>query len=382
MPDYEIIIAGAGPAGCATALQLSKLDPDLAGRILLLDKAVFPRTKLCAGGLSPDADSALRQLGINIDSPAIPVHTTRLVLPTGCLTFQQSNLFRVIRREQFDYCLFQSARNRGVVAQDGEPVERVVHTPEAVIVQTPKNEYRAKILIAADGANSTLRGRLGLSKVGRVMVAMELHAPSAHMSTLNFANNMAILDLSLLARGIPGYCWVFPTVNEGPTLVSLGIFAAPLGRGEVAPLRDGLQAWLSKVGLDLNRFELQAHPILRYEPSAAVRRHRTLFVGDAAGTDPLFGEGIGSALALGLIAAQSAFDALRSDDFSFSDYETRIRLSSTGSMMRRRRMIARRLYSNPKLARLVLRHGSLLRGLALLRPPISGAKLTWEASHL
>jgi flavin-dependent dehydrogenase len=103
-----------------------------------------------------------------------------------------------------------------------------------------------------------------------------------------------------------------------------------------------------------------------------------LFVGDAAGVEPLFGEGIGSALALGAIAARSAFDALREGDFSFSDYEERIRLSSTGSTMRRRRMIARRLYSKPKLARLFLHRGILLRGLALLRPPELGAKLTWE----
>jgi flavin-dependent dehydrogenase len=379
MPDYEIIIAGAGPAGCATALQLSNLDPELAGRILLLDKAIFPRTKLCAGGLSPDADSALQQLGVKLNVPAIPVHKARMVLPTGCLTFHQENLFRVIRRDQFDYSLFQSARNRGVVVQDGEVVEQVVRKPETVILQTPKGEYRCKTLIAADGANSTLRGKLGLSKVGRVMVAMELHAPVADVLIPHFDNNMAVLDLSLLTRGVPGYCWVFPSVNEGAPLVSLGIFAAPLGSAEIAPLKDALESWLAKLGLDLNSFELQAHPILRYDPKGAASLHRVLFAGDAAGADPLFGEGIGSALALGIIAAHSAFDALRSNNFSFSDYEDRIRISAIGSMMRRRRMIARRLYSSPKFARLFLKHGALLRGLALLRPPISGAKLIWEA---
>lgn len=379
MPDYEIIIAGAGPAGCATALQLSNLDPELAGQILLLDKAIFPRTKLCAGGLSPDADSALEQLGVKVNVPAIAVHKARMVLPTGCLTFHQENLFRVIRRDQFDYDLFQSARNRGVVVQDGELVEQVVRKPEAVILQTPKGEYRCKTLIAADGANSTLRGRLGLSKVGRIMVAMELHAPVADVLIPHFDNNMAVLDLSLLTRGVPGYCWVFPSFSEGAPLVSLGIFAAPLGRAEIAPLKDALESWLAQLGLDLNSFQLQAHPILRYDPKAAASLHRVLFAGDAAGADPLFGEGIGSALALGIIAARSAFDALRSNNFSFSDYEDRIRLSAIGSMMRRRRMIARRLYSSPRFARLFLRHGALLRGLALLRPPISGAKLTWEA---
>lgn len=379
MPNYEIIIAGAGPSGCAAALQLSNLDPGLAGRVLLLDKAVFPRTKLCAGGVSADAEAVLRQLAINIiDLPSVPVHTTRFVLPTGCLTFQQPVHFRVVRREQFDHFLFQSARERGVVTHDGEAVEGIVNMPDEVIVQTSRDEYRAKILIAADGANSTLRGRLGLSRAGRIMVAMEIHASLADTSIPNFGNNTAIVDLSVLSHGVPRYCWVFPTVSEGLPVISLGILAAPFGNGEVAPLRDAFAQWLAKLGLDLSAFEIQAHPILRYEPKAACSLHRVLFVGDAAGVDPLFGEGIGSALALGTIAAQSAIDAFRHGNFSFSDYEERIRLSLSGSTMRRRRMIARRLYSKPKLAGLFLRHGIILRGLVLLRPPEAGAKLTWE----
>jgi len=378
MSDYEIIIVGAGPSGCATALQLTNLDPGLAGRVLLLDKATFPRTKLCAGGVSTDSESVLRQLGIDYNLPAVTVHTTKFILPTGCLTFQQPIHFRVVRREQFDHFLFRSARDRGVVTQDGEAVEGVDNTPDGVVVQTSKGEYRAKILVAADGANSTLRGRLGLSRAGRVMVAMEIHAPLANASIPNFGNNTALIDLSVLSHGVPGYCWVFPTVSEGPAVISLGILAAPFGGGEVAPLKDAFARWLAKFGLDVSAFELHAHPILRYEPKAPCSLRRVLFVGDAAGVDPLFGEGISSALALGTIAAGAALDALRDGDFSFSGYEERIRLSSIGSTMRRRRLVARRLYSRPKLARLLLHRGIILRGLALLRPPEVGATLTWE----
>lgn len=378
MLDYEIIIVGAGPAGCATALQISHLDFELGSRVLLLDKSVFPRKKLCAGGLSADADAVLRQLGIEIDSPSIAVDEASLILPTGRLIFQQSNLFRVVRREQFDYCLFRAVLGRGVDTHDGETVEQVVCTPQHVLVQTSRNEYRAKVLIAADGAHSTVRNKLGLTKQGRLMVAMELHARAADLSIPNFTSNSAMLDLSLLAKGVPGYCWVFPAVNEDVPEVSLGILAAPTRNEEVPPLKKILKQWLTTIGLNSTNFEVQAHPIISYDPNAASSLHRVLFVGDAAGADPLFGEGISSALALGVLAAESACDSLARHDFSFSDYERRIRTSSIGYMMRRRRMIARRLYSHPKLARFFLRHGSLLRGLALLRPPVSGAKLTWE----
>src|SRR5947209_6792810 len=154
MADYEIIIAGAGPAGSATALHLANLDPDLAGRVLLLDKAVFPRPKLCAGGVTADAELVLRQIGVNVDLPSVPIHTSRFVLPAGSLTVQRPSHFRVFRRDEFDNHLFQNVRERGVVTQDGETVEDIIRTSAEVIVRTLKDEYRAKVLIGADGANS------------------------------------------------------------------------------------------------------------------------------------------------------------------------------------------------------------------------------------
>jgi menaquinone-9 beta-reductase len=376
MPSYDVIIAGAGPSGCASALELSNLDPDLAGRILVIDKAVFPRAKLCAGGLSADADSALAHLGVDLNVSAIPVHKTTLVLPTGSLTFEKTSQFRVVRREQFDYALLQSVRKRAITVNEGETVERITLRRDCVIVQTSKSEYQAQILIAADGANSTIRTKLGVSRRGRVMVAIELHVPIPEISIPKLTNNMAVLDLSLLTRGVPGYCWVFPAVPDS-RLLSVGIFGASTNE-DGTRIKEAFGSWLTTVGFDRQAFHAQSHPILRYVPKAACSLRRVLFVGDALGADPLFGEGISSALALGTIAAQSTLRALRDQDTSFSSYEKSVRSSSIGSMMRRRHMIARRLYSHPKLARLFLNKPTLLKGLSLLRAPISGATLTWE----
>lgn len=378
MFSYEVIVVGAGPAGCSSALQLLNLAPHLAGRVLLLDKAVFPRAKLCAGGLSPTVDRALSQLGLDGGPPGIPVHKAILILPTCRLIFEQLNLSRVVSREEFDHFLLQSARRRGATVHDGESVEDVRSMHEKVIVRTSRDEYRTKILIAADGANSIVRSRLGLNRAGRVMAAMELHAPLADISVPNLEDNMALLDMSLLNRGVPGYGWVFPAVAAGSRPRSVGVLAAPFSRGGGPLLKDAFASWLATIGLDINAFEVKAHPSLRYDPQAACSRHRLLLVGDAAGIDPLFGEGISSALAQGIIAAQSAFEALRDNDFSFSKYERRIRNSAIGSMMYRRHLVARRLYSYPKLTRFLLRQRVLLQGIALLRAPQSKVKLTWE----
>jgi len=378
MQNYEIIIVGAGPSGSAAALRLSQLDPALASRTLLIDKTVFPRPKLCAGAISADGVRVLEELSVGLTVPDVPVHVTRMFLPTGCLTYEQRNHFRIVSRQQFDHSLFVCARERGIVTREGEAVENVVNNGDEVIVQTAKNEYRTKILIAADGANSVIRQEIGLSRAGRVMVGMEIHALLSDTSIQNFPDNTIFLDFKPLMEDLPGYCWVFPTVAEDPTVISLGTLAAPFSRCKAFLAKDVFARWVEGLGLNLKDFNLKAHPALRYERSAACSRPRVMFVGDAAGLEPLFGEGIASALGIGSMAGQAAFEAFRTNDFSFSNYEKKIRSSSIGSMMRRRNMVARRIYSSPKITRLLLKQGTLFKGIALLNPPRLGTKISWE----
>ncbi|HEV7683380.1 MAG TPA: geranylgeranyl reductase family protein [Pyrinomonadaceae bacterium] len=380
MQDFEIIIVGAGPSGCATALELTNLDPKLANRILLLDKAIFPRVKLCAGGVINDADAVLRQLGVQVDLPASPVHTSKFILPTGCLTFSHPDHFRVIDRKEFDNLLFHNARRRGVVTKDGEELKAITRTSQALIVKTSKNEYRTKIIIGADGSNSSVRSLFNFRRSARLMIAIEIFVPLSQTNIPDFSPNLAIFDLSVTSRAVPGYCWVFPTVREGPPSVSLGIMAAPLRKHETLQLKTSFEDWLKGKGVEPHQFEQKSHPILRYEPRAPVSQERVLLTGDAAGVDPLFGEGISSALALGTLAAASALDAIKTNDFSFSTYESQIRSSSIGKTMRRRRFLARRLYTHPLLASRYLKYGSLLRWVTFLHAHGSTANISWQPS--
>jgi geranylgeranyl reductase family protein len=343
MHDYEVVIAGAGPSGSAAALQLIKLDPRLSGRVLLLDKAVFPRTKLCAGGVTQGAELILSQLGIRIDLQSIPVHASRFVFPSGLLTVDQANQFRVFRRSEFDHYLVRTARERGAVIHEGEAVKRLTWASDAIIVYTSKQEYRAKVLIGADGANSTVRRLLRLRRHGRVMMGMEIQVPADQVFP-GPGQNVASFDYTQVSCGLPGYCWIFPSRHEGLSMLSLGILEASFGTGKRSSLKSAFSRWLTGRGLDLRDFNLQAHPALRYCPRLPCAKHRVLLVGDALGVDPLFGEGITSALGLGVIAAESALCAITANDFSFSQYEQHIRSSLIGNIMRRRSILARRLY--------------------------------------
>lgn len=161
-------------------------------------------------------------------------------------------------------------------------------------------------------------------------------------------------------------------------MLSLGVIGAPFRGGEAITLKTAFARWLKGHGIDLSQFDLRAHPALRYEPRARCSVPRVLLAGDAAGIDPLFGEGITSALAQGVIAAQAAYDAVRTGKFSFSNYEKRIRSSSIGSLMRRRRLLARRLYTNPIFGRRHSQYAALLRWVALIDPQKRFGTVTWR----
>src|SRR5512142_467342 len=122
MKESDILIVGAGPAGSAAAIQIANLDPDLARRTVVIDKAVFPRPKLCGGGITSHADGLLKQLYVSADVPSIPIHRARLVYKDKTFTIRVRNMFRVVRREEFDAALVRSARERGIVVCEGEPL--------------------------------------------------------------------------------------------------------------------------------------------------------------------------------------------------------------------------------------------------------------------
>jgi flavin-dependent dehydrogenase len=210
------------------------------------------------------------------------------------------------------------------------------------------------------------------------MMALEIFVPVEEVMTSYSVDNMAVLDFSLTSGGFPGYCWIFPTAPQVPPMLSLGIMEAPFSDTNSIPLKTAFAHWLRGLGIDLERFNLKGHPALRYEPRARCSMPRVLLVGDAAGVDPLLGEGITSALALGTIAGQAAIDAIRKGNFSFADYEERIRSSFVGTLMRRRRLLARRLYTDPTFGRRYLKYAGLLKWVALFDPQKRFGTMTWE----
>src|ERR1700691_4202529 len=156
---FDVVIAGAGPAGLATALFLVKRRPTLAGRIVAIEKSAHPRFKVCAGGLIPKTMLALDELGIPLDLPAIEVIRGAAATPVGEVDLSRGGdvLATVIRRDRFDAMLARAAPDSGVEIVQRSRVLDVTQDADGVRVSTDRGIFDAQILVGADGSGSRVR---------------------------------------------------------------------------------------------------------------------------------------------------------------------------------------------------------------------------------
>jgi flavin-dependent dehydrogenase len=105
-----------------------------------------------------------------------------------------------------------------------------------------------------------------------------------------------------------------------------------------------LEADLARYGINLSEIDLEGHPLRWFDAGQALSAPRLLLVGDAAGADALFGEGISIALGYGKVAARAIQEAFSSRDFSFKDYKRSLLRTPMGRALRRRTWFAKFFY--------------------------------------
>ncbi len=331
MERQPLIIVGSGPAGTASALFLHRQDPGLAREIVILEKARHPRPKVCAGGLIPHTLQCLRELDVPLAVANVAVHRTRVDVPGHTVSYADRELCRVVRRDAFDQSLVAACRQRGVEIREGEKVLDLQREADGVRITTEHATYHARVVIGADGSGSVVRRRLvavGADCVGKAMMA---DVPLAGRDWDGFAAGRYEFNFSAVAQGLRGYAWAFPCLVDGAPHVNVGVYdvrAAGSGALLMRLLREQLQR------LDALAVPIKSFPIRWYGRGARIAAAHVLLAGDAAGVDPLLGEGISFAFEYGRRAAAAAGRALASGDFAFADYEQSVARSWMGRKLR------------------------------------------------
>lgn len=351
MEAWGIVIVGAGPAGSATALALARHAPDLVPHILVLEKERHPRPKPCGGGLTFIGERVLYRLGLGWDVlslPHVPVHHIRLQYGLQVVKLDVPYIFRVVHREELDAALVQQVRACGIEVREETPVLGLSREENRWHVHTPHGTLQADIIVGADGSRGVVRRALGFpSRNGPVARILEVLTPPLDpLAKETLRDHLAVFDFSVVRAGVQGYVWDFPSVMDGQPVMNRGIFDSRVHVGRRrGNLQRELAAALRARGLRLTDYALVGHPERSYDPEGVYSTHGAILVGDAAGGEPLLGEGISFALWYGDTVAPWVVEALERGDLSFNDYSRRLRRSPLGRHLTLRVRIARFVYA-------------------------------------
>ncbi|MFY0617598.1 geranylgeranyl reductase family protein [Shimia sp.] len=299
MTQFDIIVIGAGPAGCAAATWAAKQGRSVA----LVDKASFPRSKLCGGLFTERSRKYYRDIfGQDVDLSRAVTRTELSLFHDGQLLAELKDVppLHLTMRLDLDATMFAHALSAGVGDFSGCAISKLTDT--TVFFRDGRHIF-APILIGADGVNSVVAKQLfgAAFDVATIGFGLEIEAPPESQNPIEHPLRIDF------AAAEWGYGWSFP--KTASTTVGVGGL-----RAANPDMKAHLQHYLNTLGLSEDTLTIKGHHLPFGDFRARPGRANVLLAGDAAGlVDPITGEGIAFALKSGQIAAQAACEALAAD---------------------------------------------------------------------
>ncbi len=310
---YDVVIVGAGPGGSSTAYHLASAGLE----VLLVDRQMFPREKICGDGLTPRALTEISRMGL-LDAVQKSGNSLDRIRITGPGGFAFEEAFPVIRRQPaklvvirrfvLDNLLLRRAISAGAHFFSEVKVTGVDCTERLLRIRAKAGKrvryFSARIVVMAVGANTRLLSRLGIA----ARKSQQIIAARAYFSGIRELPR--VIQASMEQVPMPGYGWVFPIGNDSAN-VGVGYWQSP---SALKPRHSAREAFVrfagssSVGGLLKNAVQdgkIKSYPLRIDFATAKTVQDRILAVGEAAGlVNPLTGEGVDLALESGRMAAE------------------------------------------------------------------------------
>jgi menaquinone-9 beta-reductase len=301
----DVGIIGAGPAGLATAVHLGQLGVD---RVVLVDRADFPRDKTCGSAVSPKGREVLKALQVDesVDNESYAISGLRLVTPRGHeLTLASpEDVALICNRRILDHLLLKRAQSSGAHFLGNFEATHLLQRGDRVVGfrSTDGREVRAKFTVVADGAHSRFTCERGPQQLIQAIMGWWEDVPfRAHHVEM-------IFDRAIM----PYYGWLFP---ESPGRVNIGICYED--RALTRNARQLFHDFIDKHYRDRLKGARQignwkGHPISYATRVERLTSPGRIVVGEAGRmTHPATAEGIYQGMQSGILAAQTLSDIIK-----------------------------------------------------------------------
>jgi geranylgeranyl reductase family protein len=328
--DFDVLIIGSGPAGAACAMSLGNSGLSVA----ILDKAAFPRDKICGDALSVDVLNQLsllqtdlanrfHELGSKVSSYGVRIFAPdHQYIDLPFFYKGEAACGYLCTRFDFDQLMAEQLNGLENVKRFEEcVVEKIERTDKEILAHTNIGTFTAKLIAGADGAQSVVARQLGSFKPDREHYSAGLRV---YYEGITSFQESKFIELHFFKDVLPGYLWIFPLPNNRAN-VGVGILSSVVSRKKMN-LKTVLHGLIENNPHLHERFR-DAKPLEVAKgyglPLGSKKRKisgdRFLLLGDAASLiDPFTGEGIGNAIRSGRVAANHIIEAFRMNDFSSS----------------------------------------------------------------